>query len=82
MKIPKHLQRQSFFFVFSKGKNIILLYMKIEKPEILLSSSPFFLTWGQKNIFTVMNIVKSKENLWSTVLNFIDFRGKRVFLLC
>jgi len=31
IKISKHRQRQSFFFIFPKAKNIILLYIKIEK---------------------------------------------------
>jgi len=31
IKIPKYPQRQNFFLVFSEAKNVILLYMEIEK---------------------------------------------------
>jgi hypothetical protein len=31
VKIPKYSQKQSFFFVFSETKSVILLYMEIEK---------------------------------------------------
>jgi len=29
-----------------------------------------------------MNIVKSQEISWLTILNFVDLKGKKVFLLC
>jgi hypothetical protein len=84
VKIPKYPQRQIvFFLVFSEDKNVILLYIKIEKTWNTLVQRPiFFWSWRQINIFTVMNIVKSQEISWSTILNFVDLKGKRVFLLC
>jgi hypothetical protein len=47
--------------------------MKIEKnlKYPYLAAHPF-LSWGQRSIFTVMNIVKSQESHWLTVLNFDD----------
>jgi hypothetical protein len=53
---------------------------KLKKP--LSIRSLIFFIWGQRNIFTVKKFVKSQESLWPTILNFVDFRGKRVFLLC
>jgi hypothetical protein len=41
VKIPKYPQAKLFFF-FYEAKNVILLYMKIKKPEIPLSNNPSF----------------------------------------
>jgi len=42
-----------------------------KKSKTSLSSNPFFIL-EVKNIFTVTNIMKSEENSWLTILNFID----------
>lgn len=78
-KIPP--KKASFLF-FSKAKNIILLYIEIEKILNSLVLQPIFFLHGQRHILIVTNIMKSQESSWSTILNFVDSRGKRVFLLC
>jgi len=36
IKIPKYLQRQRFFLIFSDAKSVIWLYLKIKKTWISL----------------------------------------------
>jgi hypothetical protein len=65
MKILKYPQRQSFFFlkkIFSKVKNVIVLYMKIKKTwNTLVQSLSFFDVEGKK-IFLLLRIVKPLVN--------------------
>jgi hypothetical protein len=41
----------------------------------------FFFILEAKKYFTITNIVKSQESPWSTILNFVDFWGKKIVLL-
>jgi len=68
--------KKSFFFVFSKAKNIILLYIEIKKILNSLVLQPIFFLHGQRHISIVTNIMKSQESSWSTILNFVDSRLK------
>jgi hypothetical protein len=62
VKIPKYPQRQSFFFVFSEAKSVILPYIKIEKnlkyPYPITHS--FFFYLEDKN--TIINIIKCQKS--------------------
>ena len=54
----------------------------VEKPLTPLpSSSTNILSRGEGNIFIVKKLMKNQERPWSTIINFIDSRGKKVFLL-
>jgi hypothetical protein len=48
----------------------------------LSSSLIYFWSWKQISIFTVTKLVESQENPWSTALNLVESRDKKVFLLC
>jgi len=51
-KIPP--KAKLIFFVFSKAKSVILLYIKIKKPKIPLFNNPSFLDLGGKKIFLLL----------------------------
>jgi len=60
----KHTRRKLLFFVFSEVKNVILLYIKLEKTEISLFSSLSFFDLGDKEIFLLLQILwKAKKTL-------------------
>ena len=62
-KIPKYPQAKLFFF-FYEAKNVILLYMKIKKPEIPLSNNPSFFYLESKEVFLLLRILwKTKKAL-------------------
>jgi hypothetical protein len=70
-------------FVSFKVKDVIALYIKIQKPQnTFIQQHNNFLTLGQIHIFTIKTLMQSQESSWSTSLYFVDFRGKNIFLLC
>jgi len=73
----------SLCFVSFKVKDVIALYIKIQKLQNTLIQQHncffFFLLWRQIHIFTIKKLKESQENSWSTLLYSIDFRDKKYF---
>jgi len=84
VKVQKYPQIQDLYVLFFLRLNTYFhsTWIMGKQKNPLSSYLIFFWSWGQQNIFTIKKLMKNQESHWSTALNFVDWRGKNVFLWC